>query len=77
MKNLMVNEILHFIVCKTTLECVPPIKSDYSLYVITTFSVGLPVPIVAISAGISHDHYGSNDRCEILMHVQTVLLYIH
>ena len=70
----MVNEILHFIVCKTTLECVPLVKSDYSLYVITTFSLGLPVPIVAISAGISHEHYGSNDRCEILIHVHTLSL---
>ena len=27
------------------------------------FSIGLPVPIVAVSAAISHEYYGINDRC--------------
>ena len=24
--------------------------------------IGLPIPVVAISAGIAHDHYGNNER---------------
>ena len=27
-----------------------------------TYCVGLPIPIVAISAGIAHEQYGINDR---------------
>ena len=26
-----------------------------------TFITGVPVPIVAISAGIAHDHYGNDE----------------
>ena len=42
--------------------------------------LGLPVPIVAIAAGISNDHYGSeNGLVYIIMHVHIVYVhtYIH
>ena len=41
--------------------------------------LGLPVPIVAIAAGISNDHYGSeNGLVYIIMHVLYILcMYIH
>ena len=37
------------------------------IYVATKFSVGLPFPIVAVSAAISHRYYGINDRYIDLM----------
>ena len=31
------------------------------MYVYSYISLGIPVPIVAISAGVAHDHYGNDD----------------
>ena len=40
--------------------------------------LGLPVPIVAIAAGISNDHYGSeNGLVYIIMHVHNIIVYVH
>ena len=30
------------------------------------FYIGLPIPIVAVSAAISHEYYGINDRYGLL-----------
>ena len=33
----------------------------YDVYCNSYISLGIPVPIVAISAGVAHDHYGHDE----------------
>ena len=34
----------------------------YTVYLNFLLCIGLPIPIVATSASVSHEHYGINDR---------------
>ena len=47
------------------------------MYVTTAFILGLPVPIVVVSAAISHEQYGINDRFKNMMHVHNLYVLYH
>ena len=40
-------------------------------YTILTPYLGLPVPIVAIAAGIANEHYGSDNGLAHILHIHT------
>ena len=40
-------------------------------YTILTLYLGLPVPIVAITAGIANEHYGSDNGLAHVLHIHT------
>ena len=44
---------------------------------ISNMLTGLPIPIVAISAGIAHDQYGNNDRwATFRITVVNIVIYV-